>query len=270
MVNNETGKLIDKNEADKKNWQNKSFEVVKSPFDTTVVGVIKFDRSLNSYSFAEGATMGKNRTGQEKKGDAAAIADVLAASNPRGKPTGRGKYFNLEVHTKSNLNMKLKPTNTKGQGDLRHGAPPKGKDGSQNTWTKGLYKLLRDDIDSLNKKHMRDKKTRKPKYPDLTVMVSGGKHKKTGKWAPYRIKLPKSHFATSRLPDGTQSVGLRSGKATPAMKKAWRNFTDEYGIFVRNDNKGTEFRFTPSKKAEHRGAYQDRFRRQVGGAKRSR
>jgi len=270
MVNNETGKLIDRTDTDKKNWQNQSFEVVKSPFDTTVVGVIKFDNSLNSYSFAEGATMAKNRTGQEKKGDAAAIADVLAASNPRGKPTGRGKYFNLEIHGKGNLKMKLKPTTSGGQGDLRHGAPPKGNDGSQNTWTKGLYKLLQADIEEINKKHMRDKKTRTPKLPELTVMVSGGKHKKTGKWAPYRIKLPKSHFATSRLPDGTQSVGLRSGKATPAMKKAWRNFTDEYGIFVRNDNKGTEFRFTPSKKAEHRGAYQDRFRRQVGGAKRSR
>ena len=44
-------------------------------------------------------------------------------------------------------------------------------------------------------------------------MVTGGKHKKTGKWAPTALP-PKSHFATSRLPDGTQSVGLRSGKAT--------------------------------------------------------
>lgn len=323
------GKLKTSSADDKKVWENKSFEVVKSPFDTTVAGVLKFAKSTNSYTFSEGATMSKNRTGEQKKGDAAAIADVLAASNPggaqkkvesilvkeggaaglkplmkafpkgttqatakkaismmpsvtqhsagdyilknpRGKPTGRGKYYNLEVHAKSNLNMKLKPTNTKGQGDLRHGAPPKGKDGTQNTWTKGLYKLLQADVEAINKKHMRDKKTRKPKLPELTVMISGGKHKKTGKWAPYRIKLPKSHFATSRLPDGTQSVGLRSGKATPAMKKAWQNFTDEYGLFVRNDNKGTEFRFTPSKKAEHRGAYQDRFRRQVGGAKRSR
>ena len=273
--------------------------------------------------------MGKKRTGDEKKGDAAAIADVLAASNPggvqkkvesilvkeggaaglkplmkafpkgttqatakkaiskmssvyqhkagdyilknpRGKPVGRGKFYNLEIHGKGNLNMRLKPTNQSAQGDLRHGAPPKGKDGTQNTWTKGLYKLLNDDLKKMNEKHKRDTKSRKDKFKTMTVMISGGKHKKTGKWAPYRIKLPKSHFAVKRLPDGTQTVGLKSGKATPAMKKAWQNFTDEYGVFVRKDTKGTEFRFIPSKKAEHRGAYHDRFRRQVGGAKRSR
>lgn len=269
MVNTETGKLLDKGD-DKRNWENKSFEVINSPFDTTVVGVLKFDKSLNSYSFAEGATKGKERTGGQKKGDAAAIADVLAASNPRGKPQGRGKFYNLEIHAKSNLNMKLKTTNTAAQGDLRHGAPPKGKDGSQNSWTKGLYSLLNKDLTALNEKHKRDTKSRKDKFKTMTVMISGGKHKKTGKWAPYRIKLPKSHFSVVRLPNGTQTVGLKSGKATPAMRKAWQNFTDEYGVFVRNDNKGTQFRFTPSKKADHRGAYQDRFRRQVGGAKRSR
>lgn len=264
------GKLKTSSNEDKKVWENKSFEVVKSPFDTTVAGVLKFAKSTNSYTFSEGATMSKNRTGEEKKGDAAAIADILAASNPRGKPTGRGKFYNLEVHPKKNLNMKLKPTNESAQGDLRHGTPPKGKDGSQNSWTFGLYKLLNDDLKKMNEKHKRDTKSRKDKFKTMTVMISGGKHKKTGKWAPYRIKLPKSHFSTKRLPDGTQTIGLKSGKATPAMKKAWKQFKEEYGIFVRNDNKGTEFRFTPSKKAEHRGAYQDRFRRQVGGAKRSR
>ena len=328
-VDNATGKLKTKDVDKDDDWKGKSYEVIKSPFDNTVAGVITFQNDAKKYTFAKGATMDKKRTDKDKKSQAAQLADIIEGrsnpgyqkkvesilvkeggaaglkplmkafpkgttqatakkaiskmssvyqhkagdyilKNPRGKPTGRGKYYNLEVHAKSNLNMKLKPTTSGGQGDLRHGAPPKGKDGSQNTWTKGLYKLLQADVEAINKKHMRDKKTRKPKLPEMKVMVTGGKHKKTGKWAPYRIKLPKSHFATSRLPDGTQSVGLRSGKATPAMKKAWQNFTDEYGIFVRNDNKGTEFRFTPSKKAEHRGAYQDRFRRQVGGAKRSR
>ena len=270
-IDESTGKLKTKDVEKVDDWKGKSYEVIKSPFDNTVAGVITFQNDAKKYTFAEGATMDKKRTDKDKKSQAAQLADIIEGrENPRGKPTGRGKYYNLEVHAKSNLNMKLKPTTSGGQGDLRHGAPPKGKDGSQNTWTKGLYKLLQADVEAINKKHMRDKKTRKPKLPEMKVMITGGKHKKTGKWAPYRIKLPKSHFATSRLPDGTQSVGLRSGKATPAMKKAWQNFTDEYGIFVRNDNKGTEFRFTPSKKAEHRGAYQDRFRRQVGGAKRSR
>ena len=253
------------------NWKNKEFEVIKSPFDTTVAGVLKFQNSANKYTFIEGATMNTKRSGNEKKSAAAQLADAIEGrSNPRGKPTGRGKFYNLEVHTKGNLDMKLKATTSGGQGDLRHGAPPKGKDGSQDKWTFGLYKLLNADIEKMNAKHKRDTKSRKDKFSPVTVMISGGKHKKTGKWAPYRIKLPKSHFSTTRLPDGTQTVGLKSGKATPAIRKAWKQFTEEYGLFVRNDNKGTEFRFTPSKKAEHRGAYQDRFRRQVGGAKRSR
>jgi hypothetical protein len=190
-----------------------------------------------------------------------------ALGNPRGKPVGRGKFYTLELHPKTQLDMKLAVTTSSGQGDARHGRGPKGKEGSQNTWTKGLYKVLDADIEARNAKHRKDKKTRKDKFPKMGLMITGGKHKKTGSFAPYRIKLPKSHFAIGRTPDGAQSIGLQSGKASPAIKAAWEKFTDEYGVFVRKDTKSTQFRFIPSKKAEHRGAYYDKLRRQVGAKK---
>ena len=187
--------------------------------------------------------------------------------NPRGKPVGRGKFYTLELHPKTQLDMKLAVTTSSGQGDARHGRGPKGKEGSQNTWTKGLYKVLDADIEARNAKHRKDKKTRTDKFPKMGLMITGGKHKKTGAFAPYRIKLPKSHFAIGRTPGGAQSIGLQSGKASPAIEGAWKKFTDEYGVFVRKDTKSTQFRFIPSKKDEHRGAYYDKLRRQVGAKK---
>jgi hypothetical protein len=244
-----------------------SFEVVKSPFDTTVVGVMKFgqDGKKDNITFTKGATLSKTMNRKEKIDAATEMAEALG--NPRGKPVGRGKFYTLELHPKTQLDMKLAVTTSSGQGDARHGRGPKGKEGSQNTWTKGLYKVLDADIEARNAKHRKDKKTRKDKFPKMGLMITGGKHKKTGSFAPYRIKLPKSHFAIGRTPGGAQSIGLQSGKASPAIKAAWEKFTDEYGVFVRKDTKSTQFRFIPSKKAEHRGAYYDKLRRQVGAKK---
>ena len=303
--------------------KNQSFEVVKSPFDTTVVGVLKFGAKKDNISFVKGATKSKTMNRKEKidaatemaealgnpgvqskvesilvkEGGAAGLKPLMKAfpkgtsqaaakkaiakipsvyqhkagdyilKNPRGKPVGRGKFYTLELHPKTQLDMKLAVTTSSGQGDARHGRGPKGKEGSQNTWTKGLYKVLDADIEARNAKHRKDKKTRKDKFPKMGLMITGGKHKKTGSFAPYRIKLPKSHFAIGRTPDGAQSIGLQSGKASPAIKAAWEKFTDEYGVFVRKDTKSTQFRFIPSKKAEHRGAYYDKLRRQVGAKK---
>ena len=259
LVSPDTGKL--KNEAFSDDGiKNKSYEVVRGPFDTTVQGVLKFGTKKGNESYVAKARIDKTMNRKQKIDAAADMAEALG--NPRGKPTGRGKFYTLQLHPKGQLDMKLKPTASSGQGDARHGGPPKGKDGSQNTWTKGLYKLLDEDIEKMNAKHRKNKKTRKDKFPKMGVMVTGGKLKKTGNWAPYRIKLPKSHFTIGRTPDGTQRVGLKGNKATPALTKAWQNFTDEYGVFVRNDTKSTEFRFIPSKKAAEQGAYFQRVRQQ--------
>lgn len=257
------------NEKDK-SWQNKAFEVVKSPFDNTVAGVITFRDKKNSYTFAEGERLVK-KTGSSSGSNAKQLADILegASENPRGNPRakGRGKYFHLQIHPKTQLDMKRAQTTASGQGDIRHGRPPKGKEGSQNTWSKGLYDALNKRIDELNAKHRRDTKSRKDKFSKITVMVHGGTLNKTGNWAPYMIKLPRSHFTTKRLPTGEMTIGLRSKMADQELIKLWQRFTDEYGVFVKSATKSEHYRFVPSKKAEHRGAYQEKVRRQTGAAK---
>ena len=263
-----TGKLKKTSDLTKANVNlvNQKFAVVRGPFDTEVQGVFQFGKDPNkNQSYIHGAKIESTKTRKEKIDAATEMAEALG--NPRGKPVGRGKFYTLELHPKTQLDMKLAVTTSSGQGDARHGRGPKGKEGSQNTWTKGLYKALDADIEARNAKHRKDKKTRKDKFPKMGLMITGGKHKKTGSFAPYRIKLPKSHFAIGRTPDGAQSIGLQSGKASPAIKAAWEKFTDEYGVFVRKDTKSTQFRFIPSKKAEHRGAYYDKLRRQVGAKK---
>jgi len=258
------------NEKGNKNWHNKAFEVVKSPFDNTVAGVITFRDKKNSYTFAEGEKLAK-KTGSSSGSNAKQLADILegASENPRGNPRakGRGKYFHLQLHPKTQLDMKRAQTTASGQGDIRHGRPPKGKDGSQNTWSKGLYNALNSRIKELNAKHRRDTKSRKDKFPEVTVMVHGGTLKKTGKWAPYMIKLPRSHFTTKRLPSGEMTIGLRSKMADQELINLWQRFTDEYGVFIKSATKSEHYRFVPSKKAEHRGAYQEKVRRQTGAAK---
>ena len=299
--------------------KDKPFEVVSSPFDNTVQGVIKF-QSKDNFVFTKGAKLSSGQNRQEKRDAAAELAEALGnpgvqskvesilvkeggaaglkplmkafpkgtsqasakkaismmpsvtqhragdyiLKNPRGKPQGRGKFLALQIHPKTQLDMKLKPTSASGTGDKRHGAPPKGKDGSQNQWTKGLKNILQSRIDEMNKKMKKDK-SKKQKYPDIGLMVTGGKHKKTGKWAPYRIKLPKSHFVKSRLPDGTEVIGLKKSLADKELVEAFRRFTNEYGQF-KVQRKDNEMYFIPHK----RGAYYDKVRRQIGGAKGSR
>ena len=259
-VNNTTGKLNTEGKA-KEFWEKKSFEVVASPFDNTVVGVLKID-GKDKFSFVKGATKSQNQNRQQKRDAAAELSEALG--NPRGKPQGRGKFLALQIHPKTQLDMKLKPTNKSGTGDKRHGDGPKGKDGNQNTWSKGLYKLLDARIDEMNYK-MRKDKSKKQKYPNMGLMVTGGKHKKTGNWAPYRIKLPKSHFVKQRLPDGTEVIGMKKSLSDKELLAAWRKFTDEYGMF-KVQRKDNEMYFIPHK----RGAYYDKVRRQTGKAKGSR
>ena len=124
LLDEEKGKPKD---SVKDEWKNKEYEVVNSPFDTTVAGVLKFQGAANKYAYTPGV-MKKKQPKKDKKSTAGELADILEGrENPRGKPTGRGKYYNLEVHAKSNLDMKLKPTTSGGQGDLRHGAPQRAK-----------------------------------------------------------------------------------------------------------------------------------------------
>lgn len=268
-IENSTGKIKTKS-GEPTSWKNQSYEVVKSPFDATVEGVLAFGDKADKISFTPGAKLSKQRTGNQKKDEASRMEDILAGrDNPRKSPKGRGKFLMLQVHPKAQLDMKMSATAASGQGDLRHGKPPKGKDGSQNAWMKGLYNVLQKRIDEKNAKQGRGK-SRKQKFPNMTVAVQGGKHKKTGKYAPYIIKLPKSHFKPKRLPSGETTIALNADSKDKELIKAWENFVAEYGVFIHKPSKGIHYRFIPSKKAEHRGAYYDKVRRQIGGAKRSR
>ena len=344
----DTGKLITAKDAPQA-WKGKTYDVVKSPFDNTVVGVLKFGQSADKATFVEGATVGKDQNRGQKRDASAEIAEALTMNNPRGnpvestyladvhedfdevmslaqevanetgkphkvvvldigwdeyagqpemawyatpdlnastgnnvnweeegeivepqlnnprgKPQGRGKFLALQIHPKTQLKMKLAATAASGTGDKRHGKAPKGKDGSQSKWSMGLKNILQSRIDDMNKK-MKGDKSKKQKYPDMGLMVHGGILKKTGNWAPYRIKLPKSHFVKSRLPDGTEVIGLKKSLADKELVAAWRKFTDEYGMF-KVQRKDNEMFFIPHK----RGAYYERVRRQIGGAKGSR
>ena len=252
---------LNTNKTDKEKWANKSFEVIQSPFDNTVMGVLTLT-SKDNFTFAKGATKGKDANRQQKRDASAEIAEALG--NPRGKPQGRGKFLALQIHPKTQLDMKLRATSKSGTGDKRHGGPPKGKDGSQNKWTMGLKNILESRIKEMNFK-MRKDKSKKQKYPDIGLMVTGGKHKKTGNWAPYRIKLPKSHFVKSRLPDGTEVIGMKKSLSDKELVAAWQKFTNEYGMF-KVQRKDNEMYFIPHK----RGAYYDKVRRQTGKAKGSR
>ena len=261
-VDKATGK-IKSGDKGSKEWHKKSYEVVESPFDNKVTGVIAFKDGPNKFNYVAGATLSKGGDREQKRDAAAEIAESIG--NPRGKPQGRGKFLGLQIHPKTQLKMKLASTTTTGTGDKRHGRPPRGKDGSQNKWSMGLYNLLESRINAMNKKFAKDKKSRKQKYPNMGLMVSGGILKKTGNWAPYRIKLPNSHFTKKRLPDGTEVIGMKKSLADKELLAAWRRFTNEYGLF-KVQRKDNEMYFIP----HERGAYYDKVRRQIGGAKGSR
>jgi len=249
---------------------NKVFEVIRSPFDTTVIGTITwYGKKNENFTYSHGATLNKTKNLKERRDAVADMADALMRPNPRGKPIGRGKFYYVQIHPKSQLLMSRKETTSKGKGDVRHGSTPPKSAGGQNKWMKGLYKVLQDRIDIGNRKQGKGM-SNKQKFPDMGAAVTGGKHKKTGEWVPYLIKLPKSHFKMVRHPSGFQTVGLKKGKGDKELLEAWRKFTNEYGSLERKPSASIDFLFKPKAEEEYRGAYQDRHRRKVGDAKRSR
>lgn len=247
--------IIDKGNAFNSSVKGKGFELVKSPFDTTVVGVLTWGDAKDKIQWGKGFKKDKFTTRNDDRANFVEMAEALG--NPRGKPVGRGAFYKVDIHPKTQLNLKLRPTSSSGQGDDRHGIPPK----SQNTVTKGLYNILRKDIEELNAKHLKKGLTKKQKFAEMSLMVSGGKHKKTGEWAPYRIKLPKSHFRIGRQ-DGEEILMLRKNRRqNKELVKAWDAFTAEYGLMKRSDNKGTQFRFIP---VDKRANYYQKLRKQIG------
>ena len=147
----------------------------------------------------------------------------------KGGPQKRGKFLFMEVHHKNRLDMKRKATG-------QHGA-------SKNTskWSKGLNKV----------------------FPGMQL-VQTGTLKSTGEEAPYRIRLPTTHF--KRVTDaktGKPTIGIKKGGAK--LEKIWKDLKSTYGTPKHTPDKGTHHRFIIP--VDQQGSYQAEVRRKVGKAK---
>ena len=151
----------------------------------------------------------------------------------KGNPKGRGKFLFMEIHPKSKLTMK------RGSGEEKHG---QSKDTAK--WTKGLNKH----------------------FPGIKL-VQVGKLKATGEDAPFRIRLPISHFKPITHPTkGYKTIGMKKGDKK--LQATWQKIVDTYGMPKMSPTKGTYYRFIVDKK--ERGTYYDGVRRKTGKAKASR
>ena len=151
----------------------------------------------------------------------------------KGNPKGRGKFLFMEIHPKSQLTMK------RGSGEEKHG---QSKDTAK--WTKGLNKH----------------------FPGIKL-VQVGKLKATGEDAPFRIRLPISHFKPITHPTkGYKTIGMKKGDKK--LQATWQKIVDTYGMPKMSPTKGTYYRFIVDKK--ERGTYYDGVRRKTGKAKASR
>ena len=206
--------------------------VIKSFFDDTRVGIIKVvNKKWTFLDYSDDFLKPGQKTFDDSKNRSKhrKLSDaVKTKNNPKAK--GRGKFLFLEIHPKSQLTMK------RGTGEQKHGK-------STNTakWTKGLNKV----------------------FPG-TQLIQVGKHKKTGEEAPYRIRLPISHFKGVTHPtEGYRTIGMKKGDSK--LKAAWQKILDTYGMPKHSPTKGTYYRFTIDKSI--RGPYYDDVRRKVGKAK---
>ena len=248
----------------KKDFSSKkySFAVHKSVFDSEQVGVLKFE-SIDKFNFDEDARlMDRPKTSNQKRDAVGEAVEALAKSNP--SPKGRGKYYYVQVHPKTQLKMKKRGTTATGVGDKRHG--DKSKKG-QKFWMRGLYQVLDKMTTADNKKYAKGGTGKR--VPEMGLAVQVGKHKKTGEEAPFMIRLPTHFFRVVTHPDyGYKTIMPRKDKANKEFIEAYTAFLKYYGVPKMSPTKDVHFRFVVPK--AERGTYYDALRRKVGGAKRSR
>jgi len=204
--------------------------VHKSYFDPTPVGILS--ASTGKWAFADYTdfmdTGAKTFESQKQRSKRSKIQQAV-----KSNPVGRGNFLFLEIHPKSQLNMK------RGHGEEKHG---KSKDTTK--WTKGLNK------------HFPGQK-----------LVQVGTLKATGEDAPYRIRLPVKYFKPITHPTkGYKTIGMKKGDAE--LQKVWQKIVDTYGMPKMASTKGTHYRFIIDK--NERGTYYDAVRRKTGKAKASR
>ena len=158
-----------------------------------------------------------------------AVKNPKYSVSKRGDPKKRGKYLLMEIHHKNRMTMKRKASGS-------HGS-------SKGTakWTKGLNKV----------------------FPG-EQLVQTGILKSTGEEAPYRIRLPTTHFKRVTHPTlGTPTIGIKKGGAK--LEKVWQDILDTYGRPKHTPDKGTHHRYIIP--VAQQGSYQAEVRRKVGKAK---
>ena len=239
-----------------------SFAVHQSVFDSAQVGVLKFE-SIDKYNFDSTARlMDRPKTSNQKRDAVGEAVEALAKSNP--SPKGRGKYYYVQVHPKTQLKMKKRGTTATGVGDKRHG--DKSKKG-QKFWMRGLYQVLDKMTTADNKKYAKGGTGKR--VPEMGLAVQVGKYKKTGEEAPFMIRLPTHFFRVVTHPEyGYKTIMPRKDKANKEFIEAYTAFLKYYGVPKMSPTKDVHFRFVVPK--AERGSYYDALRRKVGGAKRSR
>lgn len=201
----------------------------KSYFDPTPVAMLVANKGWEMSDYSAFLDKGTKTFEDKKQRDQR--KQIQQAVKPN--PVGRGKFLFLEVHPKSQLKMK------RGSGEEKHG---QSKDTSK--WTKGLNKH----------------------FPGIKL-VQVGKLKATGEDAPFRIRLPISHFKPVTHPTkGYKTIGMKKGDKK--LEATWQKIVDTYGMPKMASVKGTYYRFIVDK--TERGSYYDGVRRKTGKAKASR
>lgn len=160
---------------------------------------------------------------------------------PRKNPKGRGKLHYVEIWPKTQISMKKRePAPGRQKGETRHGSG-KSKKG-QTYWTKGVNKSL-------------------PEYQ----MLQMGTLKRTGEEAPYRIRLPTSHFAI-RFHEGAgyKTLMPKKDKANKAFIKAYEEFLKFYGFPKHMPSKDTYNRFIIPKDEMMQSPYFEEVRSRAG------
>lgn len=201
----------------------------KSYFDPTPVAMLVANKGWEVSDYSAFLDKGTKTFEDRKQRDKRKQIQQAVKSNP----VGRGKFLFMEIHPKSQLKMK------RGSGEEKHG---QSKDTSK--WTKGLNKH----------------------FPGIKL-VQVGKLKATGEDAPYRLRLPISHFKPVTHPTkGYKTIGMKKGDKK--LQATWQKIVDTYGMPKMASVKGTYYRFIVDK--TERGSYYDGVRRKTGKAKASR
>ena len=178
-----------------------------------------------------------------------------ALSNPK-KPKNaankRGKYFYIELHHKNKLDMTRRGPGQKSglaPGETRHG---KGKiKKTQGYWMKNLNKALGE--------------------AGKVQLMQVAHLKSTGEEAPYRLRVPTSHFGVVMHPEtGYKTLGPKKDKTNKEFLAAWKKILIEYGIPKHSPSKDTHFRFIIPKSERAESPYYQGLRARAGKKNNSR